>query len=56
MDTVYSVTEVAKQLKVSIETVRRLIRSKKLPAAKFGNKYRISEEDLKKFLESLKEQ
>lgn len=51
----YTVEEVKDILKVSIETVRRYVRSGKLPAIKLGNKYiRISHEDLNNFLETLK--
>lgn len=50
----YTIEEVAEMLKVSDKTVRRLIEGKKLDAVKVGTVYRISEEDLKKYLEENK--
>lgn len=51
----YTVEEVKDILKVSLETVRRYVRSGKLPAIKLGNKYiRIEKGELVKFLETLK--
>lgn len=51
----YTVEEVKDILKVSLETVRRYVRSGKLPAIKLGNKYiRIEKGDLEKFLITLK--
>lgn len=50
----YTVEEVKDILKVSLETVRRYVRSGRLPAIKLGNKYiRIEKGDLEKFLKSL---
>lgn len=40
------VYEVAKQLRVHPETVKRLIRQGKLPVAKFGNKWIIERDQL----------
>ncbi len=45
-----TVEEVAKELGLSEDTIRNYIRTKQLPAAKFGNTYRISREDLEKFI------
>jgi excisionase family DNA binding protein len=51
----YTVEEVKDILKVSLETVRRYVRSGKLPAIKLGNKYiRIEKSDLEAFLKTLK--
>ena len=51
----YSVMQVAKALSVSIYTVRDWIRTGKLQASKMGGRiYRISENDLKKFVEETK--
>ena len=44
--------EVAEQLKVSRRTVYRWINAGDLGAYKFANEYRITESDLKDFLES----
>lgn len=46
----YTTDEVAEILKMKVTTIRALIRDKKLPAIKIGTEYRISEEDLKNFL------
>jgi len=49
------VEEVADLLQVDIETVRRYVRSGKLPAIKLGGKYiRISKTDLDEFLKTLR--
>ena len=45
-----SVEDVAKELNLSEDTIRSYIRSRKLPAIKFGNTYRISREDLDAFI------
>jgi excisionase family DNA binding protein len=51
----YTVEEVKDILKVSLETVRRYVRSGKLPAIKLGNKYiRIEKRDLETFLKTLR--
>jgi excisionase family DNA binding protein len=51
----FTVEEVKDILKVSLETVRRYVRSGKLPAIKLGNKYiRIEKGDLEKFLKTLR--
>lgn len=48
--TTYTVEEVAKILKVSTSTVRKLIKSGKLEAIEVGNQYRVTEEELDRFL------
>jgi excisionase family DNA binding protein len=47
---IYTIEEVAQVLKVSVATVRRLIRSGRLEASLVGKQYRVSQEDLDKFL------
>ena len=44
--------EVAEQLKVSRRTVYRWVKAGDLGAYKFANEYRITESDLKDFLEA----
>lgn len=53
-DTWFTVKEVAAKLKISIRTVRELIKSDKLPASRIGKEYRIRQSDLEKFLEDSK--
>jgi excisionase family DNA binding protein len=48
MDEIFTVEQVADYLKVSISTVRRLIKAKKLKAYKVGNQYRIRKADLER--------
>lgn len=45
--------EVAERLRVNVNTVRRYIRSGRLPAIRLGKGYRIRSEDLEAFLRSL---
>ena len=47
-------SEVAKELKLNLLTIYKYIRNKKLLAIKFGRKYRITKEDLDKFINSNK--
>jgi len=49
---IYSLREVAKKLKVSYNTVLRWVSSGKLPALKAGIQWRVTEEDLEKFLKN----
>jgi excisionase family DNA binding protein len=44
--------EIAERLKVSRATVYRWIKNEELVAIKFANEFRITESDLKDFLES----
>ena len=46
--------EVARDLQLNTLTVYGYIKSKKLLAVKFGRNYRITKEDLEKFIESSK--
>ena len=52
MTVVYTPQEVADMLKLKTTTIRSYIRNGKLRAAKFGREYRITEEELKKFIEA----
>lgn len=52
MDKLWSLEEVARYLQVSERTLFRYIKSKKLRAYRIGQ-WRISEDDLKKFLRSV---
>ncbi len=49
-----TVDEIAKDLKVTIETVRNWIKSKQLPAYKVGRDYRIRRSDYDVFLQQRK--
>jgi excisionase family DNA binding protein len=49
-----TVDEIAKDLKVTIETVRNWIKSKQLPAYKVGRDYRIRRSDYETFLQKRK--
>jgi len=46
--------DVAQKLQLNLLTIYNYIRSKKIPAVKFGRNYRILEEDLEKFVEANK--
>lgn len=48
----YTVEEVAEILSVHWQTVHALIKRGELKAIKVGKRYRISDEDLKKYIES----
>lgn len=49
-DEVYTIAETAKLLKVSEETVRRLIANGDLEARRVGRQYRITRETIDKYL------
>lgn len=49
MDKFYTCREVAERYKVKAFTVQEWIRSGKLSAILVGNRYRVSESDLKEF-------
>ena len=51
---IYTVKEVADLLKVSKMTVSRYIQSGKLKSCKLGRMHRITDTDLRKFLEDWK--
>jgi excisionase family DNA binding protein len=48
---ILTIMEVTVDLKVANETVYRLIHSGKLKAFKIGNRYRVTEEELKRYKE-----
>jgi excisionase family DNA binding protein len=52
----YKVDEVAEQLNVSIKTIRRYIYSGKIAANKIGGQWRISQENIDQYLESISNQ
>lgn len=47
----YTLKEVAKMLRVSMTTIYRYVESGKLNAVKIGNSYRVTDEDLRKFID-----
>jgi len=49
------VEEVAKKLRLHPNTIRKYIKERKLPAAKFGKVYRIKDEDTEKFIQKAME-
>jgi len=49
--TLYTASEIAQQLGLSAETIRRACRSKRLPHYKFAGTIRISREQLLRYLE-----
>jgi excisionase family DNA binding protein len=50
MDALFTPEEVSEKLKLRTETIYRYIREGKLPAAKFGRKYRVTPEALQHFI------
>lgn len=50
MEKIYTVKQAAKLLQVSIVSIRRYIKFRKLEASKLGKDYRILESDINKFL------
>jgi acetyl-CoA synthetase len=53
-ETYYTLQEIADRLKVNYRTVYRWVRAGKLPAYKFGQDWRVTESDLKEFIEERK--
>ena len=49
----YSLRDAAKMLGLSVPTLRKLIKSKRLTARAAGAKFLITAEDLKRYLDSL---
>lgn len=49
-----TLSDVATELKMDVETIRRYARSGKLPASKLGRGYRVKRTDLEAFLEASK--
>lgn len=50
MNETYTLNEVADYLKVSRKTVLRYVKERKIKAFKFGNYYRVTKENLDKFM------
>ncbi len=48
----YTLPEIAEKLRVSRRTVYRWVQARELPAYKLGGEFRITERDLKQFLEA----
>ena len=46
-----TIKDVAGRLNVSVKTVRRLIEHKELKACQIGNRWRVREEDYRRFLQ-----
>jgi excisionase family DNA binding protein len=55
LNTLLTVRVVAARLEVSEKTVRRLIQSGQLPALRIGHSLRISEDDLRSYLNSCRQ-
>ena len=54
MENYYSIADVAKNLNVSIKSIRRYIAAQTLPSVKVGNVYRIPESAIDGFLHPVK--
>ncbi len=50
-ETYYTLSEIAKRLKVSYRTVYRWVRAGELTAYRLRGEYRVADRDLKQFLE-----
>jgi excisionase family DNA binding protein len=48
----YTPEQVAEKLQISVRTVWKYIREGQMPASKIGRGYRISEEQLERFMQS----
>ena len=46
----YTTEEVADLLKISAKTVREMIKSKRLEAVRVGKEYRITEDQIRKYI------
>jgi putative molybdopterin biosynthesis protein len=55
MEEVYTLEEVAERLKVSLSTVRRLVREEKIRTSRVGRQLRVTESALMEFLSSQQE-
>ena len=49
--TFYTTEEVADLFKVNVKTVREMIKSKRLAAVKVGQEYRITDEQIRQYIE-----
>jgi len=52
--TFYTTEEVAKLLKISAKTVREMIKDKRLQAVRVGKEYRITEDQIRQYVEENK--
>ena len=50
----YTTEEVAELFKVNVKTVREMIKSKRLQAVKFGQEYRITDEQIRQYIDENK--
>ena len=50
----YTTEEVAELLKISTKTVREMIKSKRLEAVRVGKEYRITEDQIRKYIKENK--
>jgi putative molybdopterin biosynthesis protein len=55
MEEVYTLEEVAERLKVSLSTVRRLVRENKIRTSRVGRQLRVTESALTEFLNTEQE-
>lgn len=49
---IHTPEQIAGQLQLTVRTIYKLIREGKLPATKIGREYRISDEQLDRFMKS----
>lgn len=49
---IYTVEQTAEKLQIAVRTVYKLIKSGQLPASRVGSQYRISDEQIAKFMKS----
>lgn len=54
LDQYLTLEDVADHLQLNVQTVRRYVREKRLTAVKFGKGYRVSKDDLQRFIEGSK--
>jgi len=52
--TFYTTEEVAELFKVNVKTIREMIKSKRLQAVKFGQEYRITDEQIRQYIDENK--
>jgi len=52
--TFYTTEEVADLFKINVKTVREMIKSKRLQAVKFGQEYRITDEQIRQYIDENK--
>ena len=52
--TFYTTDEVADLLKIHVKTVREMIKSKRLQAVKVGQEYRITDDQIRQYIEENK--